>query len=62
MVDYAPPWDALPRDSLHAAHEMPLSQVRNLAVYYPILPPSTALLAAQRLSAHFAHFGSTPFR
>lgn len=28
MVDYAPPWDSMPRESMHAAHEMPLTQVR----------------------------------
>lgn len=33
------------RDSLHAVHEIPLSLVLNLAVYYPIHLPSTALLA-----------------
>lgn len=27
MVDYAPPWGTLPRNSLHSSHDVPLEQV-----------------------------------
>lgn len=32
MVDYAPPWDSLPRDPMHTAHDLPLSQVSCLFI------------------------------
>eukprot|EP00177_Eucheuma_denticulatum_P002987 GFKZ01005374.1.p1 GENE.GFKZ01005374.1~~GFKZ01005374.1.p1 ORF type:complete len:2130 (-),score=277.76 GFKZ01005374.1:64-6453(-) len=37
MVDYAPPWDAIPREPMHAAHEMSLSQVKKSAATLAVL-------------------------